>query len=164
VKLDPGDLKALATLMREGRVTWARLAQAMGLSPAAAAQRVKRLERAGVIRGYAALVDPEADGQSLTAFLGVVLTGHRDRRRFLKQVADLEAVQECHHVTGDYDYLVKVRCRSTGELESLINDELKGSGGVSGTRTMVVLSTSKETPRFPVPRPPGRRGRGTGQG
>jgi len=150
MKIDAGDRRALERLTRDGRVTWAELAKALRLSAAAAAQRVRRLERAGVIRGYCALVDPEAVGQSLAAFLGVTLATHKQRGRFLKRVASLDAVLECHHVTGEFDYLLKVRCAGTSELEALVNDELKGKGGVASSRTLIVLSTAKESPRIPV--------------
>lgn len=149
--LDGRDKAALARLMEDGRVSWADLARALRLSPAAAAQRVRRLEKAGVIRGYAAVVDTEALGLPLTAFVGVVLSGPGARRRFLARVRASGAVQECHHVTGEFDYLVKVRCAGTRDLERIINDTFKGGAGVASSRTMIVLSTAKETHRLPVP-------------
>jgi Lrp/AsnC family leucine-responsive transcriptional regulator len=149
--LDRTDIAALARLMDEGRVSWADLAKTLRLSPAAAAQRVRRLEKAGVIRGYAALVDPEAVGRTLTAFVGIVLSGNAARRPFLACIRGLDAVQECHHVTGEFDYLLKVRCAGTQDLEQLINEMLKTKGGVTSSRTVIVLSTAKETPRLPVP-------------
>jgi Lrp/AsnC family leucine-responsive transcriptional regulator len=151
VKLDRIDAAALTRLMDDGRVSWAELAKALRLSPAAAAQRVHRLEEAGVIRGYAALVEPAAVGRPLSAFLGIVLSSHTARLRFLRRVARLDAVLECHHVTGEFDYLLKLRCADTRDLERIINDDLKSGAGVAGTRTLIVLSTSKETPRLPVP-------------
>jgi Lrp/AsnC family leucine-responsive transcriptional regulator len=149
VTLDRLDRIAIERLMRDGRVSWAELAKALRLSPAAAAQRVRRLERTGVIRGYAALVEPSAVGLTLTAFLGVTLASHRERGRFLKRVAALESVLECHHVTGEFDYLLKVRCADTSDLERLLNDDLKTGSGVAASRTLVVLSTAKESVRQP---------------
>ena len=151
MSLDRTDAVALARLMEEGRVSWAELAKALRLSPAAAAQRVRRLEKAGVIRGYGALVEPEAVGRPLTAFVGIVLSRHAARRRFLARIRGLSAVQECHHVTGEFDYLLKVRCAGTRDLEHIINDMLKTKGGVASSRTLIVLSTAKETTRLPVP-------------
>ena len=153
MSLDRQDRLALERLTRDGRVTWAELAKALRLSPAAAAQRVRRLERAGAIRGYAALVDPEAAGRPLLAFIGATLVSHRVRRQFLATVAALPAVLECHHVTGEFDYLLKLRCVDTAELERLVNDELKGKAGVAGTRTLIVLSTAKESPAIPLAPP-----------
>ena len=150
-RLDAVDLAALARLMDDGRVTWAELASALRLSPAAAAERVRRLERAGVIRGYAALVEPAALGLGLTALVGVTLAHHQKRAVFLRRIQQLGEVQESHHVTGDYDYLLKVRCADTQALERLVNEELKDRSGVAETRTLIVLSTAKETPRLPLP-------------
>jgi Lrp/AsnC family leucine-responsive transcriptional regulator len=145
------DLAALARLMSNGRVTWAELASELGLSPAAAAERVRRLERAGVIRGYAALVEPSAIGLGLTALVGVTLAHHEKRAVFLRRIQQLAEVQESHHVTGDYDFLLKLRCADAQALERLINEELKDKSGVAETRTLIVLSTAKETPRLPLP-------------
>ena len=108
---------------------------------------VRRLVEAGDL---AALVDAEAVGRPLTAFVGIVLSSHSARVRFLRRVAALDAVQECHHVTGEFDYLLKLRCSDTRDLERIINDGLKSGAGVSGSRTLIVLSTAKETPRLPV--------------
>jgi Lrp/AsnC family leucine-responsive transcriptional regulator len=137
--------------MEEGRVSWAELAKALRLSPAAAAQRVRRLEKAGVIRGYGALVDPEAIGRPLTAFVGSRPLQPRRPAAFPGRIRGLDAVQECHHVTGEFDYLLKVRCAGTRDLEQIINEMLKTKGGVASSRTLIVLSTAKETTRLPVP-------------
>jgi Lrp/AsnC family leucine-responsive transcriptional regulator len=150
-RLDALDLSALARLAADGRVTWAELASELGLSPAAAAERVRRLERQGVIRGYAAIVEPAALGLGLTALVGVTLARHRGRPVFLRRIQQLAEIQECHHVTGDYDYLLKVRCADTLALERLINDQLKDEAGVAETRTLIVLSTAKETSSLPMP-------------
>ena len=117
----------------------------------AAAERVKRLEEKGVIRGYSALVDPESVGAILTAFVAVTLDRPEHRKPFLKRVAKLPEIQECHHVTGDDDYLLKVRCRGPRDLDRVISEELKSVTGVGRTRSTIVLSTAKETPLLPLP-------------
>ncbi len=149
--MDALDSKILRHLMKHGRASWAELATTLGLSPPATADRVRRLEERGVIRGYAALVAPEAVGRVLTAFVAVTLRGPEARVAFLALVAELPAVQECHHIAGDDDYLLKVRCGGTRDLEELVSDRLKGLPGVARTRTTVVLSTAKETPALPLP-------------
>jgi Lrp/AsnC family leucine-responsive transcriptional regulator len=117
----------------------------------AAADRVRKLEESGVIRGYAALVDPEAVGASLTAFVAVTLDRPEHRKGFLKKVAKLAEIQECHHIAGDDDYLLKVRCRGPRDLDRVISEELKSVPGVGRTRSTIVLSTAKETPVLPLP-------------
>jgi len=149
--LDAQDAKALELLQQQGRITWADLGQVLGLSPPAAAERVRRLEANGVIRGYTALTDGRTLGFELTAFVGVSLEKPKYRAAFLELVQQLPEIQECHHVTGDHDYLLKVRCRNTLDLERIINEHLKGTAGVSQTRTTIVLSTSKESVALPLP-------------
>src|SRR4051794_24025968 len=106
--MDAIDSNLIGHLMSHGRASWAELAQQLGLSAPAVAERVHRLEERGVIRGYAALVDPEAVGSSLSAFVAVTLERPSDRAAFLALVQRLPEIQECHHVAGDDDYLLKV--------------------------------------------------------
>ena len=120
----------------------------------AAADRVRKLEESGVIVGYAALVDPETVGALLTAFVAVTLERPEHRKAFLKRVAKLAEVQECHHVAGDDDYLLKIRCRGPRDLDRVISEELKSVPGVARTRTTIALSTAKETPIVPLPTEP----------
>jgi Lrp/AsnC family leucine-responsive transcriptional regulator len=148
--LKPLDVKALKLLMRNGRATWAELGQLLGLSAPSAADRVRKLEQRGVIRGYAALVDPASAGHPLTAYVSVSLASHRDRAAFLRAIAKMENVAECHHVAGDDDYLLKVRCRGTEDLDHLLAKELKDKLRVARTRTTIVLSTAKESVRVPI--------------
>src|SRR5215472_15838285 len=151
--MDTIDLKALEALQAAGRESWAALGETLGMTGPAAAERVRRLEERGVIRGYAAVVDPESVGVGLAAFVAVTLERPKDRARFLTLVASLPEVQECHHVAGDDDYLLKIRCRDTGDLERLLTHELKGLTGVARTRTTVVLRTVKETLALPLSAP-----------
>src|SRR5689334_24552248 len=94
------DMKALKLLMRNGRATWAELGELLGLSAPSAADRVRKLEQRGVIRGYAALVDPALVGHPLTAYVSVSLASHRNRAVFLRAISKLDQVAECHHVAG----------------------------------------------------------------
>lgn len=136
--------------MTNARTTWAELGSILGLSAPAAADRVHKLEEAGMIKGYAALLDPELIGCGLAALIFVTLDRPEARGQFLKLVAGLPAIQECHHIAGDGDYVLKVRCAGTRELERLITDEIKAIPGIGRTRTVVILSTVKETPALPI--------------
>ena len=149
-QLDSLDRKALEFLVRNGRATWAELGQLLGLSAPSAAERVRKLEQRGVIRGYAALIDPASVGRPLTAYISVSLASHRNRAAFLRAIAKMDQVAECHHVAGDDDYLLKVRCRGTQDLDHLLARELKEKLGVARTRTTIVLSTAKESVRVPI--------------
>lgn len=148
--MDTIDLKVLQQLMAQGRITWSELAGLLQLSAPATADRVRRLEERGVIQGYAALVNPETVGCGLTAFVAVTLQHPQYQADFVQKIEDLTEVMECHHITGDDDYLLKIRCRNTRDLERIISDEIKKITGISKTRTTVVLSTIKETTILPL--------------
>ena len=147
--MDEIDTLIVATLLQDGREAWSRIGERVGLTGPAVAERVKRLEEHQVIRGYAALVNPGAVGFPLTAFISVTLETPAHRRAFLARVGALPEIQECHHVTGDDDYLLKVRCRGPADLERLLTEQLKGGPGVVRTRTLVVLRSEKESVGLP---------------
>lgn len=147
--MDNNDYKVLERLMNKGRSTWAELGELLNLSAPAAADRVHKLEATGVIKGYAAIVDPNAVGCELAALISVTVECSEQRAKFLKKVNELPEILECYHVAGDVDYILKARCTGTKDLERLISLELKAFSGIK-TRTMVVLSTLKESLRLPL--------------
>ena len=148
--MDLLDERILDVLTTDGRMTWAELAGHLGLSAPSAAERVRRLEEHGVIKGFTAMLDPLAIGLGLTAFVAVTLARPQDRSPFLEMVRSLDEVQECHHVAGDDDYLLKVRCRDARHLDRLLSDHLKSLEGVVRTRTTIALDTLKDTCRMPL--------------
>jgi Lrp/AsnC family transcriptional regulator, leucine-responsive regulatory protein len=152
MELNDLDFKIILHLMAQGRITWSELASILELSAPATSDRVRRLEERRVIRGYTALINAEAIGLHLMAFISVTLERPEHRPAFLALVQDLPEIQECHHVTGDDDYLLKVRCRHTRDLEHLISDRIKALPGILRTRTTIVLSTVKETSALPLKR------------
>ena len=139
------DLKVLRLLASNARITWSELASHLGLTPPAAAERVRKLEEKGLVRGYAAIFDSKLLGLDVTAFVSVSLTRPQDRKAFLKRVGQTQEILECHHVAGSHDYLLKVRCRTTADLERVLAERIKAHGGLVRTETTVVLSTQKET-------------------
>jgi Lrp/AsnC family leucine-responsive transcriptional regulator len=151
--MDTNDIKALRLLQGDGRASWARLGELLGVTGPAAAERVRRLEERGVIRGFTTVIDPESVGLALTAFIALSLEKPAHRKAFLRRVQDLPEIQECHHCTGDDDYLLKVRCRSVADLDRVINTELKSVPGVVRTRTTIVMRTSKDNTPLPLPTP-----------
>lgn len=148
--MDALDTAVLGRLMRDGRVSWTDLGEELGMAATSAADRVRRLEREGVITGYAALIDPASVGADLSAFVAITLEGPHARAAFLEGAGVLDAVAEIHHVAGEDDYLLKVRCAGTRGLEALVSEGLKGLPGVVRTRTTVVLSTVKESVVVPL--------------
>ena len=148
--MDDLDLKILNSISADARINWSDLAKQLHVSNPTIADRVRRMEERGVIRGYYARIDPEAVGAGLAALIFVTLEHPRSRPAFLKRVEALPQIQECHHITGDDDFLLKVRCGSTKELEELISVKIKGVAGVLRTRSVIVLSTVKETTVLPM--------------
>lgn len=143
--IDALDSKIISRLVRQGRITWSELAGLLKLSAPSTAERVKRLEEKGVIKGYSARLDYAALGFGLTAFVAVTLGHPKHRTGFLKHVEAASEIEECHHIAGDDDYLLKVRCRTTQHLDAFLNESLKIIPGVLRTRTTIVLASPKET-------------------
>ncbi|MBA2707466.1 MAG: Lrp/AsnC family transcriptional regulator [Gemmatimonadaceae bacterium] len=157
------DSKLIKRLQKDGRASWAALGKLVDLTPPAVADRVRRLEERGVIRGYSAILDPLEVGAKLTAIVALTLDRPKDRKPFLDLVQRLPEIQECHHVAGDHDYLLKIRCADAADLERIISDELKSLSGVVRTHTTIVLSTAKETTALalrPTEEKPARAERG----
>ncbi len=149
--LDPTDLGLLGRLSRDGRASWVGLAGEFGLTPPAIATRVRHLTERGVIRQFAAVVEPRAVG-AVTAFVQASVEKPDDLETFRQAMGRLVAVQECHRIAGDADYLIKIRARSTAELEHLLSTVLPQAVRGATWRAAVVLSTLKESPVFPLPR------------
>jgi Lrp/AsnC family leucine-responsive transcriptional regulator len=142
--LDHIDLKILAILQAQGRSRLAELAEEVELSAPAVMERVKKLEASGVIKGYAATLDSKMVGKDVTAFIGVSISHQREIDRFAAQIVKYPDVLECHHVTGDESFILKVKSCNTGSLEKLLG-EIRSVQGVTRTVTKIVLSTAKES-------------------
>jgi Lrp/AsnC family leucine-responsive transcriptional regulator len=136
--MDQIDSEILKLLRADGRMSWQELGAAVGLSANAAADRVRRLRRDGVITGFAALVDPAAGGRHLEALVGVVLSHGVESDDFAVAAARLEPVVEVLHLTGSPDYQLRVACRDTAELDALLR-MLRLRLGVADTETTIVL-------------------------
>jgi DNA-binding Lrp family transcriptional regulator len=150
--LNDTDRQILAILQEEGRISNAELARRIDLSPPATYVRLKNLEEAGYIRGYVALLQPEHVGYDLLCFVQVTLQLHNIEQieAFRAAVRSMPEVLECHHVTGDYDYLLKVASRSRKDLERFLMEQLTPAPGVARIHTHLVLSEIKLTTAFPI--------------
>jgi len=158
-ELDDTDLRILDMLQDDCRIALARIGEHVGLSAPSVLERIKKLEAAGVVTGYHAALDARRLGLDVTAFIGVI-TSHPDKIGSLeRKLAELDGILECHHVTGEYTLLLKVKTRNTSSLEQLIS-QIRSLDGVARTETMVVLSTHTErvqlalwAPTSPQPTP-----------
>ena len=142
--IDLIDLKILYILQNNGRKRLADIAEEVELSAPAVMERVKKLEASGVIRGYQALIDSKKVGKDITAFIGVSIGNQSGIDLFAQQMLRYGDVLECHHVTGDESFILKVKSANTASLEKLLG-EIRSVDGVTRTVTNVVLSTAKES-------------------
>lgn len=150
--MDGTDLHLLSLLQENGRTSQHDLAKAVGLSSPAVADRLRKLEDRGVIRGYTVLIDPRVVGQDVTAFIFVGINGSRHYPEFRARAVDHPEVMECHSVTGQGSHLLKVRVRDTAQLEEILA-EVQSWPGVQWTTTSLVLSSVKESYGVPLPSP-----------
>ena len=139
--------KIIALLAADGRMSFTELARRTGLSVSAAQQRVRRLEQRGVIKGYSADISPEEIGLPLTAFVSIKPFDPAAPDDAPDRLAHLTAIEACHSVAGDENYILKVRVASPRALEDLLQ-EIRAAANVS-THTTIVLSTPFES-RPPV--------------
>jgi Lrp/AsnC family leucine-responsive transcriptional regulator len=141
---DPIDRRIAAALLSDGRRTLKSLAEITGLSVSAVQARVRRLEADGVIRGYAALVEPESLGLPLAALIAITPLDPGQPDDAPEQLAGLSEIESCHSVAGDDAYVLFVRVATPSALEELIR-QIRKRANVS-TRTTVVLQTFFERP------------------
>ncbi|HXL94498.1 MAG TPA: Lrp/AsnC family transcriptional regulator [Streptosporangiaceae bacterium] len=136
------DRKIVSLLARNGRMSFTDLAKQAGLSVSAVHQRVRKLEQDGVITGYAAVLEPEAIGLPMTAFVSIKPFDPAAPDDVPQRLEHINEIEACHSVAGEENYILKVRVATPAALEDLLQ-QIRSLGGVS-TRTTVVLSTPYE--------------------
>lgn len=147
VELDSSDKAILNVLQSAGRIRNVELADKVHLSPPATHARVKRLEEEGVIKGYAAHLDRNKTGHDCMCFITVSLQLHQTdkQKMFFDAIQQLHQVLECHHLTGESDYLLKVVIRNNREMEDFITNTLLPMPGLARVHTSVVLREIKSS-------------------
>jgi Lrp/AsnC family leucine-responsive transcriptional regulator len=143
--LDAIDRQLITLLQTNDQSSLGELGGVVGLAPSSVKERIKRLTTHGVIQGFHARVSPEALGLDFLAFVFVGWTNPATESRFLARIASEPVILECHHVTGAWNYLLKVRLTNTRMLEGFLNNVVKSVAGVQRTETLIVLSSPKET-------------------
>jgi Lrp/AsnC family transcriptional regulator, leucine-responsive regulatory protein len=139
--MDEIDDRILSILANNGRASFAAIGEQVGLSPHGAADRIRRLERDGVITGYAARIDPAEVGRSLDAFIDIRLLPATDPEDFERRVSRLESVREMAFLTGRFDYQLRVACRDADDLNHTVR-AIRREAGAAGTETRIVLRSS----------------------
>ncbi|MBS1542993.1 MAG: Lrp/AsnC family transcriptional regulator [Bacteroidetes bacterium] len=153
IKLDITDRKILELLQTNSNITNAQLAQEIGLSPAPTLERVKKLETAGVIRSYHAVVDAASVGLGVSTFVMVTLKGHNKENiaKFMQAISQIKEIVECHHVTGQADFILKIVAADIPSYQQLMLDKVTNIEVVDNMQSMVILSTLKDTKMIPIP-------------
>lgn len=150
--LDDLDTRILEVVQHDGRITNAKLAELISLSPAATYKRLRRLEAEGFIEGYGARVNLERLGLTMMCYIHIGLQVHEEAHleRFRDKVLHMPEVLECHFVTGDYDYILKVALRGQSHLEQFILKGITHIPGVAKVNTSLVVAPVKDRAAVPV--------------
>jgi DNA-binding Lrp family transcriptional regulator len=152
IKLDDTDRTLLKHLQENARISNAELARRVQLSPPGLQKRVRKLEKAGVIEQYAAILNHEAIGYDMLCFVQISLVRHESKfvQNFRKALQEMPEVLEAYHLTGEHDYLLKVVIRNRKHLEQFILETLTPVPGMDKIRTSLVLSGIKQTTAVPL--------------
>lgn len=155
IKLDAIDRKILELLQINSNITNAQLAQEIGLSPAPTLERVKKLETAAVIKSYHAVVDTASVGLGVSTFVMASLKGHNKENisKFMKAISEIKEIIECHHVTGQADFILKIVCSDIPSYQNLMLEKVTNIEVVDNLQSMVILSTFKDSKIVPIPEP-----------
>ncbi|TAE72803.1 MAG: Lrp/AsnC family transcriptional regulator [Bacteroidetes bacterium] len=153
IKLDQTDRKILQILQANAKVTNAKLAQEVGLSPAPTLERVKKLESLGIVKSYHAMLDHTKVGLGVQTFVQVFLHSHKKTilDAFVEKINKIENVVECHHITGSCDFLLKVIATDINAYQKLLLEEISEIEEISNMQSMVILSTEKDSKSLPLP-------------
>jgi Lrp/AsnC family transcriptional regulator, leucine-responsive regulatory protein len=149
-RISANDAKILDVLQRDGRRPYADLGAEVGMTGPSAHERVKKLESRGVITGYGAVVDPRALGYDILAFSWITQAPGSTSHDLTDSFAAIPEIEECHHITGEADYLIKVRARDTRDLERVLR-LVQSTKDVFQTETDVVFSSGFERRPLHVP-------------
>ena len=147
--MDTIDRKILDYVQQRGRDTYAQIGAAVGLSVSAINERLKKLERAGTIKGWGARVDAKQVGQGVLAFMLLLIDRPENEKKLVEAICALPQVLECHHITGEWSYLLKLRLADVSEIETVLADTIKQNPGAIRTHTLLALSSRKETAALP---------------
>ncbi len=150
--LDRIDKSILTEVQKDGRISNIELSRRIGLSATPCLERVKRLEKENYIVGYTALINPEKVGAALLVFVEITLTRTSPDvfEEFAEAVGSLDAIQECHLVSGNFDFLLKTRVADMSDYRTLLGDTLLRLPSVSESRTFVVMEEVKQTSFLPI--------------
>jgi DNA-binding Lrp family transcriptional regulator len=152
LNLDPIDMKLLAELQADGRITNVDLAGKVGLTAPPCLRRMRALEQSGVIRSYHADVDPTSLGYTITVFAMVSLKSQAeaDLKAFEEHVLSLPDVRECHMLNGEIDFILKILAKDLQSFQELLTSQLTSAPNVNSVKTSLTIRTAKDEPGVPI--------------
>ncbi|OJU80680.1 MAG: hypothetical protein BGO10_02570 [Chlamydia sp. 32-24] len=148
--MDIIDNTIISLLQVEGRTSCEKISSIVGLSVSAVNERIKKLQKQGVITGWGANICPQKVGLEVLSFVQVLLGEKCDEKSFLSEIAKIREILECHHITGEWSYLLKIRCRNINHFETVLGKKLKLIPGILRTHTLIALSTPLERTILPL--------------
>lgn len=152
VKLDKIDRKILFHLQQDGRMTNVELAQKAGISAPPCLRRVRALEEAGYVRGYHAVLDPQAMGYGVTVFANVKLLSQaeNDLKRFEALILSWPLVRECHMLAGETDFLLKIVAKDWDDYQKFLTEKLTAAPNVTSVKSSLAIRPAKDEPGVPI--------------
>ncbi|MBT2489885.1 Lrp/AsnC family transcriptional regulator [Streptomyces sp. ISL-96] len=154
--MDAVDLQIIRELQADGRLSNQELADRVRLSPSPCLRRVRRLEEAGLIRGYTAIVDQLTFGLPITVFVNIRLERHTSDMvsTFEEHIGRIEHIQDCYLMTGDSDYLLRIVTESLEAYERLVRDQIHAIPGIASIQSSFAFGSVKQSRIYPRPAPP----------
>jgi len=148
--MDDMDRKIVSLLQVEGRVSCEKIGSSIGLSVSAVNERIKKLQKQGIITGWGAQISPQKIGFDILSFVQILLGETSNENIFLAKIETIPEVLECHHITGEWSYLIKVRCRNIQHFEQVLGEKIKTIPGILRTHTLIALSSPLERTILPL--------------
>lgn len=140
MKIDGIDKKIIRSLIKDARIPILSIARDVGISGAAIHQRLRKLEKSGLIDGYQMVINPKSIGYNTTAFVGVYLSSSAVLSSVIKRIKEIPEVLECHYTTGEFTVFIKIVCKENEDLIQVLDTKIKVIKGVSKFETFISLS------------------------
>ncbi len=148
--LDEIDKSLIRELLKDARQPYSELSKHVGIANSTTIERIKKLQEKGVINGFSLSLDYRKLGYDLCAFVQVLINDPKNEDSFVSALNDFHEVEECHFITGDYSYLLKIRTRNSADLEDFLKNKLNSLAGVIRANTVVALSSPKQKGRIEI--------------
>lgn len=146
--MDVKDTQIVRLLQEDGKLSYARIGEQVDLSITAVKERINKLQNTNVLKENVYIPNPELLGFDICAFVQVLMPIPSEENNFVQAIQKIDEIQECHFITGEYSYLLKIRVTDTRALESLLGEKIKAIEGVARTNTIIALTTTKETQKL----------------